>query len=133
MMAKMESEADAIEQKVILKKYDRSISFHREFVFLGAGVTGALLLSQAVFWSGKAKKGWFWKSVKEWTDETGLTRHEQETARQKLRNLGVLEEMKRGVPCRSWFRVNAKVLDQLVEKAIIENIMKSTDSRNPAN
>ena len=30
---------------------DRPIAFNRDFVDLGIGITGALLLSQAIYWS----------------------------------------------------------------------------------
>lgn len=98
------------------KVYDRNISFNRAFVDLGIGITGALLLSQAVYWSRRTKDvdGWFFKSGRDWEDETGLTRHEQETARRRLIDLGLLEESKRGVPCTVHFRVRADVLDSMI-------------------
>lgn len=65
---------------------DRPIAFQRSFVHLGAGITGALMLSQAVYWAnrGSDDDGWFFKTQVEWEDETGLSRTEQETARKKL-------------------------------------------------
>ncbi len=92
---------------------DRPIAFHRVFVALGAGITGAVMLSQAVYWSSRTddKCGWFYKTQPEWEDETGLTRYEQEGARKKLKALGILEEVKRGVPCKTFYRVNFSVLD----------------------
>ena len=35
--------------------------------------------------------GFFWKSFKEWKEEVGLTRRQVESARTKLKNLGMLE------------------------------------------
>lgn len=99
-------------------KWDRPIGYNRAFVSLGVGATGALMLTQAVYWHRRTKKaadGWFYKTVSEWEDETGLTRHEQETARRRLRDLGVLEEDLRGVPCRTYFRVRIDVIDALFE------------------
>lgn len=88
---------------------DRPIAFHRAFVRIGAGVTGALMLSQAIYWSRRTKNadGWFYKTMEEWEEETGLTRSEQETARKKLVKACVLEEMKKGVPCRLYYRINS--------------------------
>lgn len=91
---------------------DRPIAFQRPLVRIGAGVTGALMLSQAIYWSRRTDDadGWFYKSQSEWEDETGLTRYEQEGARKALVKTGVLEEMRAGVPARLFYRVNAKVL-----------------------
>lgn len=87
---------------------DRPIAFQRAFVKLGAGAYGALFLSQAVYWSNRTsdQDKWFYKTMEDWEDEVGLTRSEQETARKKLRAIGVLQEVKKGVPCRLFYRVN---------------------------
>jgi len=91
---------------------DRPIAFQRAFVSLDAGITGALMLSQAVYWSKRtdAEGGWFYKTMEEWEAETGLTRSEQEGARKKLVKAGVLEEQRKGVPCRLFFRVSFDAL-----------------------
>lgn len=87
---------------------DRPIAFQRPLVRLGAGITGALMLSQAIYWSRRTDDadGWFYKSQPEWEDETGLTRYEQEGARKALCKLGVLEEVRQGVPAKLFYRVN---------------------------
>lgn len=97
---------------------DRPIAFQRVFVSLGAGVTGALLLSQAVYWSRRStlRGGWFYKTREEWEEETGLTRREQEGARKKLRDLGVLEEKKQGIPCKTYYRINTDRLQTCLHK-----------------
>lgn len=95
---------------------DRPIAFHRSFIKLKIGVTGALFLSQAIYWSHRTRdpEGWFYKTGVEWEEETGLTRREQDGARRKLRNLGIISEEKRGVPCRIHYRVNADILNSLM-------------------
>ncbi|MEE1869056.1 hypothetical protein [Pseudomonas auratipiscis] len=87
---------------------DRPIAFQRAFVSLGVGITGALMLSQAIYWSNRTDnaEGWFYKTMEEWEAETGMTRSEQESARKKLIKVGALQEMKKGVPCRLFYRVN---------------------------
>ena len=91
---------------------DRPIAFHRAFVSLGVGVTGALFLSQAIYWTTRTRDedGWFYKSMEEWEEETGMTRSEQETARKRLVGIGVLQEVKKGVPCRLFYRVNMSAI-----------------------
>lgn len=100
----------------LYKVYDRQIAFHRSFVDFGAGVTGALMLSQAVYWASRTQNGsgWFYKTQQEWESETGLTRYEQEGARKKLLGIGVLQEKKIGVPCRLWFRADIELIHSMV-------------------
>ena len=72
------------------------------------GITSALMLSQAIWTTHAlepAAEGWFMRSQEEWTEETGLSRWEQETARRALRRAGLLEERRFGMPARLWFRV----------------------------
>ena len=103
---------------------DRPVAYHSAFVKLGAGATGALMLSQAVYWSSRTNdaNGWFYKSQIEWEAETGLTRYEQEGARKKLVKLGIMEEKKQGLPCKLYYRV---ALDFLVATLDAENQQSS--------
>lgn len=97
--------------------WDRPIAFHRSLVRLGVGVTGALLLSQALYWSRRTRDadGWFYKTQAQWEAETGLTRYEQESARRRLVASGYLDEQRRGVPCRLFFRVDVRQVRRDVE------------------
>jgi hypothetical protein len=97
---------------------DSPIAYHRCFVDISQSVTAAVMLSQAFYWSNpkrnKTENQWFYKSQSEWTEETGLSRAEQETARKKLRTIGVLEEKKQGIPCKLFFRINLRNLYNLL-------------------
>jgi hypothetical protein len=74
----------------------------------GGSVTAGVLLAQLLYWADKGADpdGWLYKTQAEWTDETGLSRSEQEIARRKLRDAGVLEEWRRGVPARLYYRID---------------------------
>ncbi len=100
--------ADAPCLHQLLKLLDRPIAFHRCFVTLTGSVTAALMLSQALYWQQRAKSddGWWFKTRDDWTEETGMARREQEGARKKLRNLGILQEDLRGVPATLWYKVD---------------------------
>ena len=81
------------------------------FARLFGGAACGVLLSQFWFWTGTPTvrgrtDGWFWKPQREITEETGLTRAEIETARRRLRRLGVLEEERRGIPATLHFRLD---------------------------
>ena len=98
------------------KMLDRPIAFQRVFMELGAGASGALFLSQAVYWSNRTSNSekWFYKTIEEWTQETGLSRHEQDGARKKLKAKGVLEIIKKGIPCKTYYRVNFEKLGEIL-------------------
>ena len=98
----------------LLQLVDRPIAFQRSFVRLGVGITGALLLSQIVYWQNRMEGNWFYKTQTDLEEETGLTRYEQEGARKKLVSCGVLEEAKRGIPAKLYFRVNQERLEELL-------------------
>ncbi|MEX7609752.1 hypothetical protein, partial [Enterobacter asburiae] len=97
-----------------LQLVDRPIAFQRSFVRLGVGITGAWLLSQIVYWQNRMEGNWFYKTQADLEEETGLTRYEQEGARKKLVSCGVLEEAKRGIPAKLYFRVNQERLEELL-------------------
>ena len=76
------------------------------------GAQAGLFMSQLLFWDGKGhdKAGWIYKSEKDWRKETGLTRSAVRTARKILTKKGVLEEYKRGLPRRLYYRADLQAL-----------------------
>lgn len=104
--------------------FDRPIAFQRCFVPIAGTITGALMLSQAVYWSQRTRnpERWFYKSHREWTEETGMTRKEQETARKRLVSNGVFECALRGVPATTHYRVNFGRLAYLLREAAAASV-----------
>jgi len=98
----------------------RPIAFHRVFADLAGGATGGLFLSQLFYWSDKGSDpdGWIYKTQAEWQEETALTRWEQERARKVLRELGILEEQRRDVPARLYYRLNVDALASMLNHAL---------------
>jgi hypothetical protein len=96
-------------------------SFARAF----GGVTVGVLLSQFWFYSrmdtAKARDGWFYASQEQLEEETGMTRPEQETARRKLRDAGILSEVKQGIPARLYFRLDKERMVVLLRLWIAED------------
>jgi hypothetical protein len=101
---------------------DRPIAFQRAFKAITGNTVAALFLSQAWYWSKRhdADNGWFYNTQEDWEDETGLTRYEQETARKVLRQLKILEEDRRGVPARLFYRLNKERIAQMLNFQIGE-------------
>ncbi|WP_104500800.1 DNA-binding protein [Acinetobacter indicus] len=113
--------------KLIEAMNEQPIAFNKHYVFLGCGINGALMLSQLVYWTARTKDrdGWVYKDHHEWTQETGLTRKEQHTARKTLKSLGFISEKKHGVPPRVFFRVERENL----YKALIEYSATTTTTQ----
>jgi hypothetical protein len=90
-------------------------SFHRRLAAVGGGVHAGLLLSRAMYLTRlharRPAAGWIAHPFEHWTAELGLTRREQEVARQDLQQVGVWEERLWGVPPHRYFRVR---LDELL-------------------
>jgi len=112
-------QAQGIDATTYMRLMDRPIAYHRVFADVTGSVTAAVFLSQAQYWQlrvpshdqdGNPRDGYFYKSIEEWTEETRLTYREQAAARKVLRSLGVLDEEKRGVPARLYFKVDFEAL-----------------------
>lgn len=88
---------------MLLHVFEPPITFHRCLIPVTGSVTAALLLSQAIRGSEDLEPqahGWFLSSQDQWTEETGLTRWGQVTARRVLRQAGLLQERRRAMPAR---------------------------------
>jgi len=99
---------------------DRPVAYHPLFAKLCGGVTAGVLLSQLFYWIDKQKDpdGWIYKTQAEFTEETGLTRYEQEHARKQLRGLGVLREKKKGIPAKLHYEIDLEALTSLLDSSI---------------
>jgi hypothetical protein len=96
----------------------RTIAYLPVFAQL-VGINAAIMLSQLIFWSNNARaierEGWFYKSVRELQEETGLSKRQQQSARQILLDTGLIEAKLVGIP-RTWhYKVNLEALDALFQ------------------
>src|SRR3954452_5041110 len=97
---------------------DKIIAFHPALARALGGINEALLFQQLAYWSNKGSTpDWIYKTQRELEDETTLTRTQQENARRTLRKLGVIDEEKRGLPAKLYFRVNWPVVFDLRKDA----------------
>jgi len=107
------------------------VSFHPAIAKLCGGAQAGLMCCQGMYWSRmkhiQANKGWFYKSAKEWEEETCLTRREQDTAKKVLKKKGFMETKLakvNGVPTLH-FRMNFM--------AILEAHIEQTRCTEPPN
>src|SRR5919112_488456 len=81
------------------------------------GPAAGIFIRQLVYWVGKEHdpEGWIYKTQREMEEETGLSRHHQEKARNILLSQGVLMEDRRGLPRRLWYWVDLEALLNVME------------------
>ena len=91
-----------------------SLAYHRRLAGIGGGVHAGLLLSRALYLTRlqvrRQLQEWVGNSIAEWTQQIGLTRREQETARQELARAGIWEEIRVGVPPQRLARIRLDCL-----------------------
>lgn len=124
-------------QHPIFRMFARSIAFHPEFVKLTGSVVAAVMLSQAVYWSQRTNDsaGWFYKTMEEWEEETGLKRSEQETARKHLRKMDFWQEELRkanGAPTLH-FRINASRFAETLQTHLLDSSKSDLSKSSKSN
>lgn len=100
----------------IKARLGRPIAFYPALVSIAGSVTGAVWLSQLLYWSkrGADPKGWIYKSRKDWERETGVGRSAQEAVRERLIKLQILQEDLRGWPAKVHFLLNFEKLSEAI-------------------
>jgi len=59
-------------------------------------------------------EGWFYQTIEKIGELTGLGRHKQDKIIKELIDLKILEQKNKGVPCKRYFKVNYKMIENLV-------------------
>ncbi len=99
-----------------LKKIGHPVAYY-PIISKAVGSTNAgVFLSQMMYWEGKQEndQGWIRKPFMEISNELGLTRHELDNVRKRLKELKIIEESKMGVPCKIHYRFHWSVVNQLI-------------------
>ena len=101
-----------------LQGLGRAVAYYPSLNAFTGSPLATLMLCQLIYWTDKTQdpEGWIYKTQKDWEEEIGLTRRNQETARKKLVETGLIEEQLRGLPARLHFRVNQQRFNDLYEQ-----------------
>lgn len=101
---------------------DRPIAFHPALARAFGGINEALFFQQIAYWSDKGSDPeWIYKSQAELEDETTLSAYQQKQARDRLKRLGVLQDERRGVPARLYYRIEWDAVFRLLETANLDS------------
>lgn len=102
---------------VVKELLKRPVAYHPIFAKITGSVPAAVMLSQGIYWQGKAdEKGeqWFQVTGTNWFEQTGLSTDAQLNARKILRSIGVWHEVKKGVPAQLYFRIDTDALVSVI-------------------
>lgn len=97
----------------------RPITFYPSISKAIGSVKAGVFLSNFLYWEGLQSAdndGWIYKEMSEIFQETALTRNEQESARKRLRDLGILTEKKKGIPPRTYYCFNWQKMDEILHE-----------------
>jgi hypothetical protein len=101
---------------------DRPIAFHPELARAFGGINEALFFQQIAYWSDKGDDPeWIYKSQVELEHETCLSAYQQKQARDHLKRLGVLQDERRGVPARLYYRIDWTATFRFLEPANLDS------------
>jgi hypothetical protein len=91
------------------------------------GAKGAILIAQLFYWKGKERteEGWIYKTKAELEQETGLSRHEQNTCVEELKKKKVLETRYDRLDHRLYYRTCTDALDAIMEADLPGEIRKA--------
>ena len=128
--------------KVFQEVLKRPIAYHGVLARMLKSPTAAIMLSQGIYWQGKAEeKGdyYFYVTGEQWYKQTGLTLENQMTARKLMSKKGIWLEVRKGVPARMFYRIDIvelwSQLEQFVEAEErdlqIQEMPKSAISDSP--
>ena len=92
--------------------------FYPRLVPLTGGHKGALVLSNMLHWTrhlavkDPEREGWVWKTQAEWARDTGLSRHELDSAIAQLKAKRILQVIKRGMPATTFYQLQLQALGE---------------------
>ena len=98
--------------RALLKAYSqRPIAYQKIYAQITKSITAGLLLSQiAYWWYDVNKEKEFYKTNAEFREELGMGPREFKTAKAKLKELNLIKTTRKGVPCRTFYKLEEKVL-----------------------
>ena len=98
-----------------LRQLGQPIAYYPQLAKPLGGVTAAVLFGQLFYWQDKTDNPLgVYKTLDELMEETGLTERELRSAREKLRELGVIIETNKRLEHRLYFKVDYNALDDLM-------------------
>lgn len=106
---------------------DGFISVNKTFIKL-LGLDAAVILGELAsehnYWEreGKLKAEFFYSTAENLEENTGLSRHQQTKAINKLIEVGIIEVRLMGIPSKKYFKINKENLLEVVKSKVLKNL-----------
>ena len=102
-----------LQQSVYLHFEQLPIAYNAGLANSLGSIEAAIILGQLLYWHGHGRnKVWIYKTIVEMKFETGISRHKQDSAIKLLKQLGMIEVKKMGIPGRRHFKIDIPNLNQ---------------------
>ncbi len=106
------------------------VAYYPKIAIALGSVKAGIFICQLLYWQGRGKKGeWIYKSRVEMTEETGLSREEQDTARKLLKRLKIIEERLAGAPPITHYKIDFNRFNEIIDNYLIEKEEKEKAER----
>lgn len=117
-IAELDLESLCANEMLVRELLGRAVPYHRKLAYLTEGVNAALLLTRLIHQHRRHlhDQGWSRLSREELERELGLTRWEQETARERLRTRRFVEERMAYLPARLYARVVPPIILEALQR-----------------
>ena len=94
------------------------------------GIETAFLLTVLIEGSDKLsdEEGWFFQTIELLEEITGLSRHKQTKIIENLLRLNLMTQKNRGVPCKRYFKINFKNVENLIFLGLNSEVKKTESS-----
>ena len=103
------------EINILLKEFsERPIAYQPIYAKITGSATAGILLSQLVYWHYAMKEKEFYKTDNDFCNELSLGLYELRGAKKKLQELGVVIVNRKGVPAKTYYKVDIKRLFTLI-------------------
>ena len=106
---------------------NRCIAAH---VGLEAAVVFGELASEHLYWETRdgLKDGYFFSTVENLAEKTFLSAHSQRQALEKLKELGFIDVVKKGMPAKRFIKINADVVAQYINDKSLKFLTTSDEN-----
>lgn len=97
----------------LLADIGQPIVYYPSLIRVTGDLDSNIFLSYIYFWQNHAyeeAEGWIYKTAEAITKDTGLNKREQKLARQRLLYRGLMDEKRKGLPAKMYYKVNVNKL-----------------------
>lgn len=115
---------------------DNFISVNKSLVKI-VGLEAAVLLgnlaSEYEYWESREElqDGFFFSTVENIEDKTGLTAYQQRQAINKLEGLKIIETRKMGIPAKRYIRISEQQVVQILNHKSLKNLTTGSEKTSP--